>query len=233
MLLPATHFHTVTSSSSLFFFPTKSNTKTLDPTKFVIRCSDSETRTVPDSAIQRIADKLRSLGIADHQSPASIPSTATAAGEIFVPLPHQLPKQRVGHTIDQSWSTLENPVPGKGFAALSENEVEKQRRQNEKETEERRKGGRRVEAPTVAELSLTEAEIMRLRKLGFGMKKKLKVGKAGITEGIVNGIHERWRSHEVVKIVCEDLCRTNMKRTHDLLEVTKTKKLVLEIGITL
>jgi hypothetical protein len=32
-----------------------------------------------------------------------------------------------------------------------------------------------------------------LRRL-HGIRKKLKIGKAGVTEGIVNGIHERWRS---------------------------------------
>lgn len=76
-----------------------------------------------------------------------------------------------------------------------------------------------VRVPTLAELTLPEDELRRLRTIGIALKKKLKVGKAGITEGIVNGIHERWRRTEVVKIVCEDLCRMNMKRTHDLLEV--------------
>jgi RNA-binding protein YhbY len=66
---------------------------------------------------------------------------------------------------------------------------------------------------------LTDAEILRLRELGFQMKQKVKVGKAGITEGIVNRIHEQWRRSEVVRIVCEDICRINMKRTHDILEV--------------
>ena len=47
------------------------------------------------------------------------------------------------------------------------------------------------------------------------MRKKLKVRKVGI----VNEIHERWRDYEVMKIVCKDLCRMNMKRTHELLEV--------------
>ncbi|KAK7266208.1 hypothetical protein RIF29_18850 [Crotalaria pallida] len=58
------------------------------------------------------------------------------------------------------------------------------------------------------------------------MKQKLKIGKAGITEGIINGIHERWRKVEVVRIVCEDICKLNMKRTHDLLE-RKTGGLVV------
>lgn len=73
--------------------------------------------------------------------------------------------------------------------------------------------------PTLAEMSLSAAELRRLRTVGIELKKKVRVGKAGITEGIVNGIHENWRRSEVVKLVCEDLCRLNMKRTHDLLEV--------------
>lgn len=73
--------------------------------------------------------------------------------------------------------------------------------------------------PALAEMSLSAAELRRLRTVGIELKKKVRVGKAGITEGIVNGIHENWRRSEVVKLVCEDLCRLNMKRTHDLLEV--------------
>ena len=72
----------------------------------------------------------------------------------------------------------------------------------------------------VAELMIPAEELKRLRSEGIRLQKRLKVGKAGITEGIVNGIHERWRRSELVKIKCEDLCRMNMKRTHEILEVT-------------
>lgn len=82
-----------------------------------------------------------------------------------------------------------------------------------------KKGKKEEKVPTLAELSLSGSELRRLRTLGIALNKKLKVGKAGITEGIVNGIHENWRRSEIVKIVCEDMCRLNMKRTHDLLEV--------------
>lgn len=81
-----------------------------------------------------------------------------------------------------------------------------------------KKGKKEERVPTLAELSLSGSELRRLRTLGIALNKKLKVGKAGITEGIVNGIHENWRRSEIVKIVCEDMCRLNMKRTHDLLE---------------
>jgi RNA-binding protein YhbY len=44
----------------------------------------------------------------------------------------------------------------------------------------------------LAELSLNEAELRRLRKMGIESRKKLKVGKQRITEVIVNDIHEQW-----------------------------------------
>lgn len=95
---------------------------------------------------------------------------------------------------------------------------------------ERKKMGRVKEeervVPSLAELKLSAAELKRLRTVGIGEKRKLKVGKAGITEGIVNGIHERWRKSEVVRIVCEDICKMNMKRTHEVLE-RKTGGLVI------
>ena len=231
MLLPLTHIHippsslpsnplTVTDQSPFpfTFFPSQ---PPLPKTRFLIRSSTSDIHTLPNSAIQRIAHKLRSLGFAeDPQNPNPNPKPSPNAGEIFIPLPHQLPKHRVGHTLDTSWSTPENPVPvpGTGSAITKSHqlrrEVIKQKVMHKKEKREEKK------APTLAELSLSEAELRRLRRLGIETRKKLKVGKAGITEGIVNGIHERWRRYEVVKIECEDLCRMNMKRTHELLEVS-------------
>lgn len=149
-------------------------------------------------------------------------SSPSSAGEIFVPLPKRLPKHRVGHTIDTSWSTPENPVPEPGSGGFVERYGElrrKARKERELEREKRRREEKAAVAPTLAELRLPEEELRRLRGVGVKLKKRLKIGKAGITEGIVNGIHERRRTAEVVKITCEDLCRMNMKRTHDLLEV--------------
>ncbi|KAK3413305.1 hypothetical protein EUGRSUZ_I01877 [Eucalyptus grandis] len=191
---------------------------------------------VPQSAIQRIAEKLRSLGFKENDGgggaggdgPAPKPSPGSA-GEIFVPLPTRLPKHRVGHTIDTSWSTPENPVPEPGSGGFVER-YGQLRRKARKERDLERERGRREEkaaaAPTLAELRLSEEELRRLRGIGVKLNKRLRIGKAGITEGIVNGIHERWRKTEVVKITCEDLCRLNMKRTHDLLE-RKTGGLVV------
>ncbi|KAL6518868.1 hypothetical protein OROHE_017621 [Orobanche hederae] len=96
----------------------------------------------------------------------------------------------------------------------------------------KRSEGKRKSAPSLAELTLPDDELRSLRSIGILLKKKLKLGKAGITEGI----HERWRRaqkmsetalrSDMVKIACEDICKLNMKRTHDLLE-RKTGGLVI------
>ncbi|XP_010255197.1 PREDICTED: CRM-domain containing factor CFM2, chloroplastic [Nelumbo nucifera] len=232
MLLPPYHlipsFSTKTLDSAPLFFPSPSpkilifqNPK---PPKFLLQSYAADVRTVSKTAIQRISEKLRSLGyLEDNSRESQQPETNHgSAGEIFIPFSHELPKYRVGYTIDSSWSTPENPVPHPGSgAALSrfqelKRKVEKQKRSTKKEER----------APTLAELTIPEQELKRLITIGIGLKKKLKVGKAGITEGIVNGIHERWRRSELVKIRFEDLCSMNMKRTHDILE-RKTGGLVV------
>ncbi|KAH1092012.1 hypothetical protein J1N35_019269 [Gossypium stocksii] len=202
---------------------------TLKPRKYIFLIRSSITRpenqALPQSAIQRIADKLRSLGFSETPNPEPESESGSGCpGEIFVPLPEKLPKYRVGHTIDTSWSTPENPVPDPGSdpgsLMVRFRDMKRERKKMGRLKEEERV------VPSLAELKLSAAELKRLRTVGIGEKRKLKVGKAGITEGIVNGIHERWRKSEVVRIVCEDICKMNMKRTHEVLE-RKTGGLVI------
>ncbi|KAJ0454827.1 putative RNA-binding, CRM domain, YhbY-like superfamily [Helianthus annuus] len=206
-------------------------------TSFILRASASasaaDSKTLPQSAIRRIADKLRSLGYVEDTADDNNKqqTLTTSPGEIFVPLPDRIPKHRVGHTLDPSWSTPENPVPepGSGTAIRRYHELRREvwKEKKEEKVKRRMEGSTETEkVPTMAELKLAPDELRRLRSLGIAIKTRLKIGKAGITEGIVNGIHERWGRTELVKIVCEDLCRLNMKRTHDLLE-SKTGGLVI------
>ncbi|XP_064983777.1 CRM-domain containing factor CFM2, chloroplastic-like [Musa acuminata AAA Group] len=193
-----------------------------------LRTSNPTPETLAKSAIQRISEKLRSLGYLENGPATAADRPATgrgSAGEIFIPTSREIPSRRVGYTIDSSWSTPEHPVPEPGSGVTINRFGDLWRREKERQAAARATKDAAA-PPMVAELTIPPEELKRLRREGVRLAKRLKVGKAGITEGIVNGIHERWRRSELVKIKCEDLCRMNMKRTHEILE-RKTGGLVI------
>ncbi|XP_057858533.2 CRM-domain containing factor CFM2, chloroplastic isoform X2 [Cryptomeria japonica] len=79
----------------------------------------------------------------------------------------------------------------------------------------------RVGLPTLAEMVLPVEEVKRLTTCGLGIPNinTLKIGKAGVTQGIIHSIHQRWKNSEVIRIKCDDLSRSNMRTTHHLLEM--------------
>ncbi|KAK3144544.1 hypothetical protein QOZ80_4AG0314550 [Eleusine coracana subsp. coracana] len=173
------------------------------------------------SALRRISEKLRSLGYLETSLEAAAPAPSTSdtacsssPGEIFLPTPARLPRHRVGSTLDPSWAT-------------GDGEADPAARRRRRSKRGRDAGAAGASAPpSAAELALPRDELRRLQGIGISVRKRLKVGKAGVTEGIVNGIHERWRNAEVVKIRCEDVWALNMRRTHEILE-RKTGGLVI------
>lgn len=70
-----------------------------------------------------------------------------------------------------------------------------------------------------AERIVPEHELIRLRKVALRMIERVKVGSAGITQALVEAIHEKWEVDEVVKLKFNEPCSLNMKRTHEVLEV--------------
>jgi hypothetical protein len=80
------------------------------------------------------------------------------------------------------------------------------------------KAGRRSNAE-LAEKTIPEHELRRLRDAALRMKERIKVGSGGVTQDIVESIHKKWKVDEVVKMRFEGPPSLNMKRTHDLLEV--------------
>ncbi|XP_009137866.1 CRM-domain containing factor CFM3, chloroplastic/mitochondrial [Brassica rapa] len=77
-----------------------------------------------------------------------------------------------------------------------------------------------------AERAVPEHELSRLRSVALRMVERVKVGSAGITQALVEAIHEKWEDDEVVKLKFGEPCALNMKRTHETLE-KKTGGLVI------
>nr|CAB3456897.1 unnamed protein product [Digitaria exilis] len=79
------------------------------------------------------------------------------------------------------------------------------------------KTGRRSNTE-LAERTIPEHELRRLRDAALRMQERIKVGPGGVTQDIVESIHKKWQVYEVVKMRFEGPPSLNMKRTHDLLE---------------
>lgn len=74
---------------------------------------------------------------------------------------------------------------------------------------------------SLAELTLPEGELRRLRHMAIRTKSRTKIKGAGVTKDIVDLIHEKWKTEEVVRLKCEGPPALNMKRMHEILEVSQ------------
>ncbi|KAF0913238.1 hypothetical protein E2562_020392 [Oryza meyeriana var. granulata] len=70
----------------------------------------------------------------------------------------------------------------------------------------------------LAERTIPEHELRRLRDVALRMKERMRIGPGGVTQVIVESIHQKWRVEEVVKLRFEGPPSLHMKRTHDILE---------------
>ncbi|XP_047152151.1 CRM-domain containing factor CFM3, chloroplastic/mitochondrial [Vigna umbellata] len=70
----------------------------------------------------------------------------------------------------------------------------------------------------LAERTIPEHELRRLRKIALRMMERFNVGVKGITQELVASVHEKWRDSEVVKFKFGIPLSTHMKKAHQLLE---------------
>ncbi|KAK6914031.1 RNA-binding, CRM domain [Dillenia turbinata] len=92
--------------------------------------------------------------------------------------------------------------------------------------EEKRNSVRQKSRSSVAEMTLPQSELIRLKNLYFRMKQKTKIGSGGVTQEIVDVIHEKWKTSEIVRLKCEGNAALNMRQIHQILE-RKTGGLVV------
>ncbi|KAK7268785.1 hypothetical protein RIF29_21494 [Crotalaria pallida] len=96
----------------------------------------------------------------------------------------------------------------------------------DEEVKERSSYQKRKSKTSLAELTLPESELRRLRNLTFQKKHKTRIGSRGVTKDVVDMIHVRWKDSEIVRLKFEGEAALNMKRMHEILE-RKTGGLVI------
>ncbi|KAF3456866.1 hypothetical protein FNV43_RR01520 [Rhamnella rubrinervis] len=175
------------------------------------------------STMERIVEKLKKFGYVDDvkdnkEERLERVIEKGSVEDIFYVEEGMLPNSRGGFSAESPLG-VESVFGGDGEVRFP---WEKSRKKEEKE-----EGSfRRKTRSSVAELTLPESELKRLRNLTFQKKHKTRIGGAGVTQAVVDMIHERWKESEIVRLKIEGPPALNMKRMHEILE-RKTGGLVI------
>jgi len=137
------------------------------------------------------------------------------------------------------WHVAENPKQHPQND--SENEKPLQRNSGgsvmEREVEESKSSSsslkKRRSTTELAEKLIPEHDLRRLRNMALRMVERFSVGVAGITQELVDAIHEKWMVDEVVKFKFDSPLSANMKRAHQILEVQCSFPLTLSVYLSL
>ncbi|KAE8652461.1 hypothetical protein Csa_013277 [Cucumis sativus] len=83
-----------------------------------------------------------------------------------------------------------------------------------------------MKAPTLAELTIEDEELRRLRRMGMSIRERINVPKAGTTQAVLEKIHGKWRKEELVRLKFHEELAHDMKTAHEIVE-RRTGGLVL------
>ncbi|KAE9600270.1 hypothetical protein Lal_00046139 [Lupinus albus] len=77
---------------------------------------------------------------------------------------------------------------------------------------------RRAKAPSLAELTLEDELLRRLRREGITIRERINVAKAGLTQDVMDKIHKTWRREELVRLKFHEELARDMKTVHKIVE---------------
>ncbi|CAN0902300.1 CRM-domain containing factor CFM3, chloroplastic/mitochondrial [Linum grandiflorum] len=180
------------------------------------------------NAVERIVLRLRNLGLANDDEEEQ-QQVAEEKGEKSVEgnLTAVNGEERLSDLLKREWirpdTILEEGFDGDETPLPWERE-ERLLVEEDGGKEERKM--RRVKAPTLAELTIEDEELRRLRKNGMTLRERINVPKAGITEEVLGKIHEKWRKDELVRLKFHEFLAHDMKTGHEIVE-RRTGGLVL------
>lgn len=75
-----------------------------------------------------------------------------------------------------------------------------------------------IKAPSLAELTIEDEELRRLRRMGMYLRERINVPKAGITQAVLEKIHDKWRKEELVRLKFHEFLATDMRTAHEIVE---------------
>ncbi|KAE8664549.1 transcription factor bHLH92-like [Hibiscus syriacus] len=179
------------------------------------------------STMEKIVEKLKKFGYVGEETEQKRKGEGQtrrdnergSVEDMFYVEEGMLPNTRGGFS-------KESPL---GVESVSESDGEVRfpwEKRKEEEEEEEKWTARRDVKTSVAELTLPESELRRLKNLTFRTKSKMRIKGSGVTQEVVDTIHDKWKTTEIVRLKVEGAPALNMKRMHEILE-RKTGGLVV------
>ncbi|KAL2923260.1 CRM-domain containing factor CFM3A chloroplastic/mitochondrial [Bienertia sinuspersici] len=183
--------------------------------------SDSSNTHAGGSTMNRIVEKLKKFGYMDDDNENDDRERVIEKGsveDIFYVEEGMLPNIHGGFSENFSLG-IEQEFDGEG-------EVHFPWEKPATKVEEDKNSVKKRSRTYMAELTLPESELSRLKHLTLKTKQKLKIGGGGVTQTVVDAIREKWKAAEIVRIKVEGAPALNMRRMHEILE-RKTGGLVI------
>lgn len=167
--------------------------------------------------------RLRNLGLGDDDEEEH-------DGDMELDGPDSMPaasgEEKLGDLLQREWVRPDYILAeekGDDDVALP---WEKEEELSEEEDVRGLRKARRSKAPSLAELTIEDEELRRLRRLGMFLRERISVPKAGITQAVLEKIHDKWRKEELVRLKFHEVLAHDMKTAHEIVE-RRTGGLVL------
>lgn len=195
-----------------------SNSRTFDSnteTKYF----DENNSRVGTTAIERIVLRLRNLGLgSDDENEEEENSNLNSSSAV----PSNGEEEKLGDLLKRDW-VRPDMILGESDDDEGDDTLlpwERNVEEGEVVVEEQRGGKRRtVKAPTLAELTIEDEELRRLRRNGMTLRERVSVPKAGITGAVLEKIHDAWRKNELVRLKFHEVLAHDMRTGHEIVEV--------------
>ncbi|CAI9784491.1 unnamed protein product [Fraxinus pennsylvanica] len=202
--------------------PLKQGSKKPDP--------NSDTTHVGTTAIERIVLRLRNLGLGSDDEEDDEDGDINSSLNLDFNDSERLldGEEKLGDLLKRDWVRpdtilLENEDDEDDALLPWERGVKEE---EEVEEEKGRVKRRAVRTPTLAELTIEDEELRRLRRTGITLRERINVPKAGITGEVLEKIHDKWRKCELVRLKFHEVLAHDMKTAHEIVE-RRTRGLVI------
>ncbi|KAL2321193.1 hypothetical protein Fmac_030162 [Flemingia macrophylla] len=173
----------------------------------------------PHNAVDRIVIRLRNLGLPTEEEEED--QQQQHQDETESPVSNSPPvtgDERLGELLRREWVRPDAALDG---GEGEETVLPWEREEEEKEVASDGEEGlreRRVRAPSLAELTLEDELLRRLRREGMRVRERISVPKAGLTHEVMEKIHKRWMKEELVRLKFHEELARDMKKAHDIVE---------------